>query len=527
MPSLRAPRLRCLILAVALLGCAVTATAQPDPLLQGATWRDLVLEELIPAWQAHVIDTRHGGFHTSLGRDWEPRPPHEKIPAMISRQVFSFTAAYLLSGDERHLDVARRGVDYLLAHAWDEGYGGWYDRLSVDGEVLDSTKTVIVQLYTNVGLTLYAFATGDPRVLQHVEESLRIRRTRAADPEFGGYFAQLTRELAPTADRRKLKHAHFGYVGSMIHLFQINRDPEVLAYWRELMDLTRRRMTDPDLGWVYGFQVPLDRAWRLVDPPAQEYVSIGGQLTAALAYLRLHEQSGDPVYLEAARSLARVIDRGWDDEHGCWLDQVQRQSPHAPHPDATVQWWVHIYGAFLDLRLHTIDGDPARLRRFVRAEQFYHRHFLDSRYGGGFAQLTPEGRLADDGAKAAPWHTSYHDVEHGLVNFLLLSLYVNDEPVTLHFRFDSGPAGRRYVSLIDDPEVGVRAVTVDGEPWSDFDARERSVKLPATSRPTRVTVSLARPRPGGPPLPGVTDEQEAERGSRPLDGLLGGHVRPR
>lgn len=65
---------------------------------------------------------------------------------MTSRQVFSFTAAYLLSGDERHLEVARRGVEYLLAHAWDERYGGWYDRLTVDGAALDSTKTAANEL---------------------------------------------------------------------------------------------------------------------------------------------------------------------------------------------------------------------------------------------------------------------------------------------------------------------------------------------------------------------------------------------
>ena len=261
MSATRTTGVRWLFAAMTFVGSAVPATGQPNPLLQGAAWRDLVLVELIPAWQAHVVDSRHGGFHTSLGRDWQPRSPHEKIPAMIGRQVFSFTAAYLLSGEDRHLEVARLGVEYLLAHAWDDRYGGWYDRLTVDGEVLDSTKTAANELYTNVGLALYAFATGDPRARQRVEASLRIRRTRAADPDQGGYFSQLTRELTPAADRRKLKHAHFGYVGSLIPLFQVGRDPEVLTWWRELMDLTRRRMTDPDLGWVYGFQVPLDRAW--------------------------------------------------------------------------------------------------------------------------------------------------------------------------------------------------------------------------------------------------------------------------
>jgi mannose/cellobiose epimerase-like protein (N-acyl-D-glucosamine 2-epimerase family) len=496
MSALRTAPARWLAAAAVLIGSTAHAAEPPDPVLRGATWRDLVLADLMPAWRAHVVDGRHGGFHTSLGRDWRPRAPYEKLPAMVGRQVFSFTAAYLLSGDERHIEVARSGVDYLLARAWDERYGGWYDRLSVDGAVLDDTKTAANELYANVGLALYAFATGDARSRERVEASLRIRRTRAVDPDEDGYVSQLTRTLEPAADRRKLKHAHFGYVGSLVHLYQVGRDPEVLAFWRELMDLTRTRMSDPALGWVYGFQVPLDRSFRLADPEARGHVSIGGQLTAALAYVRLYEQSGDAVYLDAARALARVIDRGWDDAHGCWLDQVQRLPPHAPHPGARVQWWIHIYGALLDLRLHAIDGDPARLRRFARAARFYRSHFLDREFGGGFATLNRDGSLADDGSKAAPWHTSYHDVEHGLVSFLLLSLYVNREPATLHFRFEPGPASRRYVSLLDDPRVRVGAVAVDGEPWADFHAEERSVWLPASSRGRRVAVTLVPPPPG-------------------------------
>ena len=70
---------------------------------------------------------------------------------------------------------------------------------------------------------------------------------------------------------------------------------------------------------------------------------------------------------------------------------------------------------------------------------------------------------------------------------------MNGEPVTLHFRFEKGAAARRYVSLVDDSRVRVRSVTVDGEPWADFHAEERSVWLPASSRTRRVAVTLAPP----------------------------------
>ena len=252
-------------------------------------------------------------------------------------------------------------------------------------------------------------------------------------------------------------------------------------------------MTDLKHGWVYGFQTTLDRRWNLVDPAATEYVNIGGQLTAALAYLRVHQQTGSHAHLEAARDLSRVIERGWDEEHGCWLDQVRREAPYTFHPQPRVQWWIHIYGAFLHLRLYAITGKTSHLQRFLRSEQFYTRHFIDHEQGGGFASLTMAGDLADEGGKAAPWHTSYHDVEHGLINYLLLSLYVNREPVTLHFLFTKGSAVRRYVSLVDDPAVIVDRVTVDGESFTAFNPQDRSVKLPNKSGPIRMQVSLRLP----------------------------------
>jgi len=87
-----------------------------NDLMDGSFWRTQILDELIPYWYAHVRDQEFGAFYTNLSRDWQPQSPWDKIPAMISRQVFSFSAAYLLSGEEKYLEVAREGVGYLLEH---------------------------------------------------------------------------------------------------------------------------------------------------------------------------------------------------------------------------------------------------------------------------------------------------------------------------------------------------------------------------------------------------------------------------
>jgi len=99
-----------------------------------------------------------------------------------------------------------------------------------------------------------------------------------------------------------------------------------------------------------------------------------------------------------------------------------------------------------------------------------------------------EGRKASD----SEWHTSYHEMEHALLNYLYLNLYVNRTPAVLHYRLD-GP-GTHFVSLVDDPAVGISAVTMDGRPWQDFDGAKRSVNVPAgKAHAVRVTfVALAQ-----------------------------------
>lgn len=459
-------------------------------LLQGEFWRNHVLEDLAPLWYSHVIDAEFGAFYTNLGRDWQPRPPWVKIPAMISRQVYSFSAAYMLSGDDRYLTAARSGADYLMDHGWDHEYGGWFGQLARDGTPTDTSKAVPHQLYTNVGLALYYFASGDQRALDLIERSVAIRRSAARDEQFGGYYHTLNRDLSVRTDR-KTKHAHYGYVGSLAHLFLATRDPSFLEWEMELMDLSTQNMIDGELGWIYGYTVPLDRRWQLITAEDPGQVVVGAQLTAALAYLRLYHQSGEDRYLEQGTRLAEVATaRGWDADNGGWYQSVARLAPHTPSPDPFVHWWIQMYGSFLQLQMYRVTGDPVYLQRFQAMESYFTRFFTDRQYGGVFIGVSHDGEFIGDRSKAEPWQTAYHEVEHGLLNYLYLNLYVNDLPATLHLHFPaSDRPHKRFVSLVDDPTVLVTAVTVDGEPWQGFDAQERSVTLSPGSA-VAVTVTL-------------------------------------
>jgi mannose/cellobiose epimerase-like protein (N-acyl-D-glucosamine 2-epimerase family) len=473
-----------LVFLVAGIATAAEETAEEKAFMDGEFWRDQVLTELMPYWFEHARDEEHGAFYTDLSREWQPIPSWDgtwdKVPAMISRNVFSFCAAYLLSGEEKYLEVAREGANYLLEHAWDKEYGGWFDVLTQSGDPQVVSKTVNLQLYTNVGLTLYYFTTGDERVLSYVLKSVNIRKTSGHDKEFDGYFYGLNRNLSVRAST-KAKHAHYGYVGSLMpNLILATRDKEVLRFAEHLTDLSIERMIDPEEGWIRGLRTVLDREWNHTPYMVRgtESVSLGASSTAALSFLRLYHLTGKESYLKHGKALGDKLCRyGWDAERGGWYNIVEKAPPYRPVESPVIWWWIQIYGSFLQLQLYHVTQEEQYLERFRKSEMFYDRYLVDYEYGGVFIGVTMDGSFIWDGKKAAEWQTSYHEIEHGLLNYLYLNLYVNKRPAVLHFKLD-GPKNH-FVSLVEDPSVQIGGVRINGKPWTDFDAQERSVTLPA------------------------------------------------
>jgi mannose/cellobiose epimerase-like protein (N-acyl-D-glucosamine 2-epimerase family) len=391
-----------------------------DKYLDGEFWRNQGLEGIIPFWHENVRDTVNGAYYLNLTREGEPVPPYDKYPAMISRQVFGFTSAYLLSGEEKYLETAREGADYLLKYAWDSRYGGWFDRLDQVGNPMERTKSVPNQLYTNVGLSLFYFATGDENVLNHIKKSIDIQRTHSKDKNGTGYFQTLTEDLR-VSDSSKSKHGHYGYTSSLlIYMMMITRDEEIGNFAEELMDISFDKMRDTINGWFLGFPGPYDSGWKLSLSQInnKEVVSAGGQLTAVLSLLRLYELTGNEKYRKTGVVLGEKLNQtAWDSKSGGWFDIIERMPPHTVQDSSRIYWWLQSYGMFIQLHLYNITGDKHYLDNYKIMASFWSRYFVDREYGGSFLDVTPEGTPLTSN-KAAAWKASYHEMENSLLNYL-------------------------------------------------------------------------------------------------------------
>jgi len=455
--------------------------------MHGTFWRDQALHDIMPAWLAHGINPANERFYTELSGDWKPSGTTDQYPTMLGRHLFSLSAAYLLSGEEHYLRLAQTTASYLIEYGWDREFGGWYDLIAENGAPKITSKGAFTQMYANTGLALYFFATHDSASLRCLERSNEIFETRAWDAEHEGYYVTLNRDLS-VASSNKSFNPQIGLLSSyMLYWYLADGRPTLLAQMERTMEVALRRMQAPSDGYILD---TFDRRWNCLVgrwDDGTEALSAGGNIETSWILLRLYHLTGNEAYrtnaLELGEKMVRVA---WDGVHGGWFesfarDQTQRHGPYKA-------WFIQAYGNFMALSLYHQSGDERYLDLFHATSLFWNEYFVDRKQGGVYSSVDLAGNLVD-GTKAGPAKGSYHSMEHCLLNVLYLDLYVHRKPVELYFNISSENPIVHRVCPVESPSVHLAEVAVNGKAWTDYDAKERTVNVPAGESKVRVVLS--------------------------------------
>lgn len=113
-------------------------------ILKADTWLTHHRNDILPYWtMSEAMGVPEGNFPTNRGMTGSLALPSERRPRMIGRQTYAYAVGYMLTGDERLLQLSRAGVDWLLSHAKDRARGGWHGRLDENGmSIADDPSTL-------------------------------------------------------------------------------------------------------------------------------------------------------------------------------------------------------------------------------------------------------------------------------------------------------------------------------------------------------------------------------------------------
>jgi N-acylglucosamine 2-epimerase len=446
-----------------------------------------------------AYDPEYGGYFTMLGRDGMPKPDghpickkNYKTVFQQSRIAFSFTKAYMATGNKEYLEYARWGLDFLERYGLDRKNGGFYIILDAAGKCIDKAarrelnvlwgKWSLIQHYGLIGFGAFYEATHDENCLA---EMLRLKqdidgKLWDSRPGYEGYYEwasydwtkQGGKGFAPTVDAITA-HA----LALMLHTGADSHRERLLDLAEQIIQHIVPSMDQCRLGMVEYY----DSDWLPLKWPLPAYFMFGHSLKTAWCLGRIFLIHPDERYLKAAEKLLSYVwEKGWDHEYGGIYYGGNHREDKITHDEK--QYWTFEQAVTAGLIWYYITNNTLYLKMADLAMDYFSAKLWDPVYGDAFDKIDRTGTKILGEDKGNFYKDIYHTLELHYFVYLYGNLYLHKRPVTLYYSIEPAPVDRELLLNpieIREDEVQIQNVWHEGREFTAFDARQRLLKVPA------------------------------------------------
>jgi mannose/cellobiose epimerase-like protein (N-acyl-D-glucosamine 2-epimerase family) len=446
----------------------------------------------------------------------------------ISRLVYGFATAFLMTGNDSFLKAAERGTDYLRDHMRfedsDEGIVYWYHGIDVTGDKEDKIFAsefgddyyaipAYEQIYALAGPIQTYRCTGDPRILEDAEKTIALFDKFLLDKsEYGGYFSHLDpMTLDPRSDSlgNNKGKKNWNSVGDhapayLINLYLATGEQKYADMLEYTFDTIEKYFPDydhsPFVQERFNEDWSHDTSWGW----QQNRAVVGHNLKIAWNLMRMQSLKAKDKYVNLATKIADLMPGvGSDLQRGGWYDVVERVLDQGEEFHRYVwhdrkAWWQQEQAILAYLILAGLLNKPEYRRLSREASSFYNANFLDLEDGGIYFNVLANGipYLAGGNERGKGSHSmsGYHSFELCYLAAVYTNLLITKQPMDFYFKpLPNGfPDDILRVSpdILPKGSIKIGKCEIDGEPYSHFDADELIVKLPRTRERVKVKVQI-------------------------------------
>ncbi|MBP1157315.1 MULTISPECIES: AGE family epimerase/isomerase [unclassified Paenibacillus] len=444
----------------------------------------------------------------------------------ISRLVYGFASAYMLTGDERFLEAAEKGTEYLRDHMRNvdtrENIVYWYHGIDVNGyddkkilasEFGDDYHAIPMyeQIYALAGPTQTFRITGDSRILDDIEKTIHLFEKFFLDKEKGGYFSHIDpvtfNPRSESLDKNRARK-NWNSVGDHAPAYLINlclalnddKFKEMLAY---TADMIQQHFPDyensPFVNERFHEDWSHDQEWSW----QQNRAVVGHNLKIAWNLLRIHHVHPNGDYVTFAEQIAQIMPKvGADLQRGGWYDVMERSLSEGQEKHRFVwhdrkAWWQQEQAILAYLIMAGSLGNSEYLKLARESSSFYNAWFLDHDAGGVYFNVLANGLpylLGNERQKGSHSMSGYHSFELAYLASVYTNLLITKQPMDFYFKPKPGAFRDQVLRVQPDylppGSIAISAVWIDGESYMDYDAEALTVKLPDLKKPVSVKVRI-------------------------------------
>lgn len=356
-----------------------------------------VFIDMAALWLDHGWDA--AGAH-SIERlqaaDLAPVPLGYRRSMAVARQLFFFTQAWRVTGQQNCADRAHALYVDLTDCFWDAKHDGWYFSLGRDGKPADPRKDAYGHAFAIFALAEYGAIFGQPAAIDGARRTLEVMKRRLLLPQ--GWFAQGASRDWRDHDMVLEQNPHMHLLEALLALHGATGDATVLREAGEIVMLFMQRLRADDGTRVLEHFDAAGRAHgengRIVEPGhSYEWFGLLRDYAAA---------SGAAQYRQIAAPLLAWADtHGVDPQHGGIYDQLDTEGRVVSDRKRI---WPLTECIKAQAMLAAETAAPAAFTALDRRIAFLMQHYLTP--GGGWREFLRRDLTPD--SDYLPATTPYH-----------------------------------------------------------------------------------------------------------------------
>lgn len=265
---------------------------------------DLV-NNVMPFWMNHGLDTENGGVYTCLDRDGTLM---DSTKSVWFQGRFGFVAAYAYNNIQKNpewLAASRSCIDFIEKHCFDTD-GHMFFTVTADGQPVQKRRYVFSECFAIIAMAEYSLATGDRTYAEKALNLFRQTRKMLATPGF----------LPPKTTQKGYSHSiTMMFFNVVVVLKKVIDAPELNEQLEESLSLIEKYLLKPEYKTILE---SVDENGELIDTIAGRVINPGHCIETAWFLMEAAPLFKDPEHVRqlGIKILDWDFEWGWDKEYG-------------------------------------------------------------------------------------------------------------------------------------------------------------------------------------------------------------------
>jgi N-acylglucosamine 2-epimerase len=364
-----------------------------------AIYRQGLLENIVPFWLKHSVDTEYGGFMSCVDRDGSVVDTDKSV---WLQGRFSWLLATLYNEVEANaawLEPAISGAAFLQSHCIDTDRRMFFivDR---QGNPVRKRRYVYAETFASIAFAALYRATGEQRYAQLAREMFEVFVQYSTTPGL----------IPPKyTQHRPMKGMGTPMIGIVTaqELRKNLNDPSFTVYIDRWIEEIRRDFLREEYKAVME-NIGADGSF--IDHFDGRTLNPGHAIEGAWFILReAQHRENDPNLVDIGTTMLDWMwEIGWDKEYGgIYYFRDVKGLPVQEYWHDMKFWWPHCEAIIATLMAYQLTGNAKYAQWHTLVHNWSFKHFPDPQYGEWYGYLHRDGRLSNS-LKGSIWKGPFH-----------------------------------------------------------------------------------------------------------------------